>query len=138
MEYFKLNGEIFKDDRMYLVSVFKCIIKEDKDTMITKIYHDNPPEEYKWCLVTFKNTDRAPATRVDHFDTEKQANSYMEKIKPTTSLVSLNGRFSKRPLPYDQYIQWKKENDLIDYNYMNYCKEGGHNYTESIYQKKEH
>jgi len=136
MGKFELNGEIYNDDRMFLVAVCKCTIREEDDMIITTIYHDNSPPNHEWCITTFENTKRAPATRVDHFRTKYDAIEYMKKVEPGTPLLSLGGQSPNPPIQYDQYICWKKENNLKDYNYKNFYLEGGNNHTENIYQKK--
>lgn len=136
MPKIEFEGEIYNDDRMFLVSVCKCTIREEDDMIVTTIHHDNPPQNHEWCLVTFKNTKRCPAIRVDHFDNEHDTTEYRKKIEPETPLVSLSGHSPYPPTLYAKYVQWKKDNNLKEYNYKNYQMDGGHNYTENIYQRK--
>jgi len=136
MEKFAFNGEVYNDDRMYLLCVCRCTVKEEDGVIVTTIYHDNPPLHHEWCVATFKNTIRAPSTRVDHFNTEYDAIEYMKKVEPGTPLVSLSGCSPNPTIQYDQYMQWKEENNLRAYNYKDYYMEGGHNHTEKIFQNK--
>jgi len=88
---FSFNGEVYNDDRMFVLYVCKCTVSEKHDCLSTTIYHDEEPENYKWCLVTYRNVARYRAYRVDHFNTENEAKGYMLQVEPETPLISLGG-----------------------------------------------
>ena len=69
--------ETYNDDRMYVLRIARCTVKPAADdTAGTTVYYENVPDDALWCLVTYRNTARYPATRVDHFDSAAEARSY--------------------------------------------------------------
>lgn len=52
------NGEIYNDDRMFVLYVCKCTVDIDDDVISTTIYHEDAPENHKWCVVTYRNVTR--------------------------------------------------------------------------------
>ena len=111
------NGELYRDDRMYVFYVCECTINVEKEKTCYTIHHNNPPSEHKWCLVTFRNTERYPAIRADGFDSWNDAMAYSNNAEPTTPLVSLGGHAPDKILPIDEYRDWKTKNAFQEYNY---------------------
>ncbi len=136
MSNIEFNGESYHDDRMFVLYVCKCTVDINDDVMSTKIYHEEAPENHKWCLVTYRNAARYFATRVDHFDFENEAKTYMKKVEPTVPLISLGGRSPHAPLPYDQFVKWKEKNNFKEYDYRKMYLPGGTNHVETIYSKR--
>ena len=131
------NGELYNDDRMFVLYVCKClIVGEDATTITTTICHDSAPAEHKWCLVTYRNTARYPVHRVDHFDTEQLARSYQKRIEPTVPLISLGGKAPVSPLDYDQFVEWKARNKFSEYDFRSMYTPGGHNHRETVISSK--
>ncbi len=85
------NGEIYCDDRMFVLYLCKGTVDIDDDLITTTIYHEEAPKDYKWCLVTYRNVDRYSIVRVDHFNSKDEAKAYMKKVEPTVPLISLGG-----------------------------------------------
>jgi len=72
-EYFR--GQEYNDDRLYILylckgTVEKQIQPDGTSMMCTTVYHEDAPDDYIWCLVTYRNDPRYQATRVDHFYNE--------------------------------------------------------------------
>ena len=127
------QGEVYNDDRMFVLHVCRCTVTaRDDGTMVTTIHHEVDPSDSRWCLVTYRNTASYPATRVDHFDSLEDARAYLERVEPTVPRVSLAGRPPVAPLPYDQFVAWKAANDLKDYDYRQMYIPGGENRCETI------
>ena len=87
-------------------------------------------------MVTYRNVTRYPPSRIDHFDSEKEAVDYMKKVEPGVPLVSLNGRSPHNQLPYDQFVKWKKINNFKEYEYKKMYKPDGANPREIICTKR--
>lgn len=136
MNKIDFNGEIYNDDRMFVLHVCKCTVDIDADVISTTIYHEDAPENHKWCIVTYRNVTRYMATRVDHFDSEREAVDYMKKVEPDVPLISFDGRSPHNPLPYDQFIKWKERNNFKEYEYKKMYAPDGTNPREIICQKR--
>src|SRR5262245_54616548 len=110
------EGQDYNDDRIYVLHLCRCTVDNAGQALErTVIHHESPPENAKWCLATFRNTERYPAVRIDRFDSVEEARAYMEKIEPTTPLVSLGGRSPSAPLSYDKFVAWKQSHGLKQY-----------------------
>ncbi len=135
MNEIEFNGEIYNDERMFVLYVCKCTVDINDDVISTTIYHEEAPENYKWCVVTYRNVTRYMSTRVDHFDSESDAIAYMKKVEPDVPLISLGGKSPHDPLPYDQFVIWKERNKFKEYDYKKMYLPGGSNPREVIYKK---
>ncbi len=131
----EFNGEIYHDDRLYVLHVSKCTVDINNDVRATTIHHEVAPENHKWCVVTYSNVSRYPPNRVDCFDSEDEAIAYMRKVEPQVPLISLGGRSPRIPFPYDQFVSWKKENKFTEYDYKKLYLPGGTNPKETIYSQ---
>ncbi len=117
MQDLVLNGEQYRDDRMFVLYLSKCTRTEVGGGMFeTTIYHDEAPANHIWCLVTYRNTRQYPIHRVNHFGSLREARAYMERVEPQTPLVSLGGRSPASPLPYEQFVEWKSRNRMQEFN----------------------
>jgi hypothetical protein len=127
------GGDVYNDDRMFVMSICKCIVETAEDGAVkTTVYHENIPSEYKWCLVTYRNTARYPAVRVDNYDRLDQAQAYMRSVEPTVPRISLGGRPPRAPVSYDEFVRWKTENNLMEYDYKKMYMPGGSNHSETF------
>jgi len=129
------NGESYYDDRMFVLSVFKCTVEIRDDVLMTTIYHEKVPENHIWCVVTFKNVTRYMGVRVDRFETEDEAISYMKKVEPGVPLINLGGRSPKIPFSYDKFVKWKENNNFKEYDYKKMFTPGGTDYSETFYEE---
>lgn len=136
MNEIEFNGEIYHDDRMFVLYLCKCTVDINEDIMITTIYHEEAPENHKWCIVTYKNIARYLATRVDHFNSENEAIAYIKQVEPQVPLISLGGRSPETPLPYDHFVIWKERNKFKEYDYGKLYLPDGTNRKEIIYTKR--
>ncbi|MCK5611945.1 hypothetical protein KAR91_59295 [Candidatus Pacearchaeota archaeon] len=133
----EFNGELYNDDRMFVLYLCKCTVCINDEVIETTIYHENAPDDHKWCLVTYRNIPRYIATRVDHFDSENDAMAYMKKVAPVAPLVSLGGKPPQTPLAYDEFVRWKKDNNFKEYDYKTVYTPGGTNHRETVLSKRQ-
>ena len=132
------QGKQYFDDRLFVLYLCKGKVDPESDGLIaTTIYHEQAPEEHIWLVVTYKNYHRYPLYRIDHFYKKEDALSYIKLVEPETPLVSLGGSLPRPPLSYDDYLAWKKKNNLKDYDWESLYTAGGSNAQEIIYQTKE-
>ena len=119
MESFEYDGELYNDDRLFVLSVSKCSVKEDRETITTIVHHKVAPENHIWCVVMYKNVPRYGISNVFHFKTEREAILFLQETAPVCPLISLQGESppENSVLSYEDYQAWKKENNLKDYNY---------------------
>ena len=139
-ETIKFQGQEYFDDRLYILYLCKGTveIKPDDDGAIwTTIYHEQAPASHIWCVVTYRNCKRYPLYRVDSFHEKDDAISYIRKIEPETPLISLNGSAPLNPIPYEEYLAWKKKNNFRKYDFQTVFTSGGMNPRETIGQTKE-
>src|SRR5690348_11109992 len=133
----EFEGEVYRDDRMFVIHLCKAVVSDiDEDTFQTTVYHEQDPEEFVWCLITYRNTDRYPVYRVDHFDSIESARAYLEYFEPRVPLISLGGKSPETPMPYSRFAEWKRVNRLEEYDYRTVFRPGGRNPRESVISRK--
>ena len=127
------RGERYRDDRMFVLHCCKCTVAELPEGAVeTTIYHEEAPPDHGWCVATYRNTGRCPIYRVDPFESASGARRHIEGVEPQTPLVSLGGRSPIVPLSYPQFVAWKNDNGLKDYDYAAMYTPGGSNAREII------
>jgi len=132
------QGEQYFDDRLFVLYLCKGKVELESDGLIaTTIYHDSAPADYIWCVVTYKNFNRYPLYRIDSFYKKDDAIAYIKLIEPETPLISLGGKLPQPPLSYQDYVAWKKKNNLKDYDWKSLFTSDGSNARETIYQTRE-
>ena len=134
MENVEFNSRTYNDDRMYVFYIAPCTEEIEGEYVHYQIYHNNPPTEHKWCLVTYRNTERYPVSRLDAFDTKTEVQKYQRRVEPTTPLVSLGGEQSG--MSYDRFVDWKNQQGLQEYDYKKMYLPGGENHREMITIKR--
>ncbi len=133
----EFGGQSYFDDRLFVLYLCegKVETKPDNDGVIwTTIYHENPPTDHIWCVVTYRNCLGYPISRVDHFKSRERAVVYMWHVEPEVPLISLGGKSPTVPLPYQEYSAWKKENKLREFDFHDVYTPGGSNAKEMIAQ----
>lgn len=135
----EFQGQNYFDDRLYILYLCKGNVDPESDGLIaTTIYHDRALNDYIWCVVTYKNYNRYPLYRVDSFYKQDDATAYIKLIEPKTPLISLGGKSPQNSLSCEDYIAWKKKNNLKDYDWKSLYTLGGSSAKlETIYQTKE-
>ena len=153
MATIEYDGHLYYDDRLYILNVAACTV--DLDHMLDgdreieyftyHIHHENPPDKHLWCVVTYHNTERYLADRIDVFETKSEAEDYKIAVEPGCPLISLDGngwrpikrslrdRYSEKSVPNhpfenypfedyvtDQaaYLKWKEQQDFEEYDYQ--------------------
>ena len=65
-----------------------------------------------WAVTTRRNVKGFPPRRVDDFETEEEAISYLKQVEPSTPRISLGGA-SPTPEPkYEEYLAWCRSEDI--------------------------
>ena len=136
----RFQEQDYFDDRLFVL--YLCAGKVEMEnvhdgSVWTTIYHDKPPTEHVWCVATYRNCTRYPLYRVDSFHKKDDALAYITKIEPETPLISLDGKPPEYPLSNQKYLEWKKSNNLQDYDWKSLYSAGGSNAEERIGQTKE-
>src|SRR5256885_1906329 len=110
------QGKLYNDDRMFVLYITKGRADAERDGVVeATIYHESPPLDCKWCLVTYLNTERYPAVDVDEFETLDEARAYLQRVEPTVPLISLGGAPPSTPLAYEEFVAWKRRNGMKEY-----------------------
>lgn len=131
------NGEIFNDDRLFVLHIAKCTVEEaDDETVETVIHHESAPVGHIWCVVTYRNTPNYPITRVDHFGLFEEARTFLERTEPTVPLISLDGNSPSEPLSYPQFAEWKIQSGFKEYDYRSMYSLGGENPKEMVLSRR--
>jgi len=131
------QGQEYFDDRLFVLYLCAGKVEIEDGAIWTTIYHENPPEDHIWCVVTYKNCNRYPLYRIDSFYKKEDALGYIKKIEPETPLISLEGKSPQNLPSFEEYLLWKKENNLKDYDWKSLYLPGGSNAQERIGQTKE-
>jgi hypothetical protein len=129
------NGQLYYDDRLFLLYPCLGTIDFEGDLATTTIYHENAPPDAKWCLVTYRNSEGYPASSVLHFETRDDAIAYMDALEPTTPLISHGGASSG--MSRHAYDLWKRDNGLGGYDYRKCYQPGGSNPKEFVMQTRD-
>ena len=103
MKAFK--GLDYRDDRLFVLYVAKCYLAPPEKGMAhTTIFHEephsppSPGDKELWCVITYRNVERYPISRLAHFSSKSLAETYLKNTEPTTPLISLEGKaLSPRP-----------------------------------------
>ncbi len=114
----------------------RCMVVERADTIDTTIFHEAPPPDAVWCLITYRNTPTYPAYRVDHFETEEEAQRYLEKVVPDVPLVSTGGASPRPRRSYPEYRDWERQNGLLPFDPLSMFSSGGYNARETVIQPR--
>lgn len=131
----EFEGQSYFDDRLYVLYLCKALARIDPDGFIsTTIYHEEPPVNCTWCLVTYRNCNRYPVFNTRLFDSKDEAIAYMRKIEPETPIISRNGKSPGNLVSYEDYLCWKKSNNFKEYDYRVMYTPGGSNPEEVITQ----
>lgn len=136
----EFQGQNYFDDRLFVLYLCKGIVEiepNDEGIVWTKIYHEKAPDNYIWCVATYRNCNRYPLYRVDSFYKKEDAEKYIKEIEPETPLISLGGNSPVVPFSYEEYSVWKVNNKFTDYNWQLMYFPGGTDASESIGQTKE-
>jgi hypothetical protein len=129
------QGELFNDDRMFVLHIARCTSRGRYGITSTQVHHEVIPQDARWCLVTYRNTLEYPPVRVDHFNSLEGARAYLERVEPIVPLISLGGRAPDNPLTYEAWVAWKAANHLKEYDYRTRLMPGGENPVENIYMR---
>lgn len=130
------QGDLYYDDRLFVMHLCKGKVTIANDGVITTtIYHNNAPEGCIWCIATYKNCRRYPAFSIKRFISKAEAELYLQKVEPTTPLISLGGKSPLRVASYKKYLIWKKKHNFKDYEYESLYSIDGHNYREHFFEK---
>ena len=129
------NGQLYYDDRLFLLHPCLGTIEIEGDLVTTTIYHETAPPAAKWCVVTYRNCERYPAFGVSHFETKDHATAYIDMIEPTTPLISEGGSSSR--MSREAYAAWKLDCGLGGYDYRKCYQPGGSNPRETVIQTRE-
>ncbi|MDO8466794.1 MAG: hypothetical protein Q7S83_01500 [bacterium] len=135
----KFEGQDYFDDRIFVLYLCKGTVEIEpgpEGSVWTRIYHEKAPNDYIWCVVTYRNCNRYPLYRVDSFYKKEDAEQYIKKIEPETPLISFGGKPSKSPLSYEEYSEWKVKNGFKDYDWQSLYFSDGTNASESVGQTK--
>lgn len=102
----EFNGDVYKDDRMFILYTARCVVEKEEDGRQFTIYHDLAPDDATWCVVTYTNTKKYEAVRIDEFNTKEEVEAYSRRVEPTCPLISLGGR------PYFPTPTWEVWSNL--------------------------
>ena len=134
----KYDGQSYYDDRLFVIYLCKGKVEVAPDGIIvTTIYHEQTPDDYVWCVVTYRNCGRYPLHSVISFYKKDDAIKYISNIEPETPLISLDGKSPASVVPYDEYVSWKQRNNFKEYDWKSLYIAGGTNASERIMQMKE-
>jgi len=131
----EFNGRFYNDDRMFVLYIAPCTASEDSESFSYEIFHETPPLKHIWGVVTYRNTQRYPAVKVNTFNTKKEAEQFKARIEPDCPLTSFNGN-AKKFKNYEMFQSWKKEQDFQEYDYRKMYSSEGNNPSETMIMPK--
>jgi hypothetical protein len=101
----EFDGRLCYDDRMFVLHLCLGTVDMDDELVTTTIYHENPPRDAIWCLVTYRNCENYPAGSVLHFESRDDGVAYLRLVEPTCPLISHRGRSASPTPSHDAYTQ---------------------------------
>ena len=113
----EFHGEKYRDDRMFVLYICRCTEEFDDEAVTTTIYHEESPENAKWCLVTYRNNERYTLYRADVFESFEEAELYQQEVEPTIPLISLGGCSMTTPMSHKEFVVWKQNQGMEEYDY---------------------
>jgi hypothetical protein len=107
MERKLFRGDVYRDDRMYVMRVASNFAKdEDGAVMVARAAEPHIEADTPVVLVTYRNLPKLPAVRVDDFPSFSAAIDYIKRVEPTCPRISLQGR-SPEPTPaWQEHLEW--------------------------------
>ena len=130
----ELDGVVYNDNRMFVLYTVACTVDMDEDNISYTIYHNNPPVGHKWCLVTYRNTARYPATRIDDFNTKEEVTKYKERVETGVPLIGM--KQPKIRMSYNEFVKWKEQQGFKEYDYKDMYLIGGKGEMEIMVVKR--
>lgn len=116
MSQIPFNGKLYNDDRMFILCVLPCYASITQRFRIVSVLHDGPPEEcrdllkeHSWCVATYENTQEFLGSRVDVFNSERDARQYFESVEPETPLISCGGHMHTPTLNSREFRKLKAQ-----------------------------
>lgn len=106
MKQSEFEGARYRDDRMYVMKLVTDFINES-DGAIVALSANGP-----LVLVTYRNVEGLPATRVGEFASLGAAIDYIKDVEPSCPRVSLGGQTPIPPLNWSQHLDWLKSAGL--------------------------
>ena len=129
----EFDGDLYHDDRMFVLYIARCDVRQRGDGFVDwTIYHRQAPTEAFWALVMYRNTRRYPAVMVDGFPTRDEAEEWKRRVEPAVPRISLGGRSPTPPPSYEEFVQWKTDLGLKEYDYTQFYSGAGVNEREII------
>ena len=141
MNQIVFNGQIFNDDRMFIMHLCRCCASVVGNLKVVTAFHDQIHEDCQgslpslnWCVLTYRNTPNFEAFKVNVFAELEEAQQCLAQMEPTTPLVSNGGDSPQRPLRQDFYKQWKKQNSYGNYPYRDLFPSHLNNLVEHFFE----
>jgi hypothetical protein len=138
----EFEGERYRDDRMFVLYIAPCRLDPPKGGMATtNVIHEGeqegerdayPDSDFLWAVVTYRNTERYPAVRVDHFSQRVLAEHFVRVTEPQTPLISRNGKCAEPPLSPQEWNSLKQKLGWREYDYREMFSSGGENAREML------
>ncbi len=128
----EFDGVTYNDDRMFILYICKCTIKENADSIRTIIHYQEIPLNCIWSVATFRNNPRYTLRKIDHFNNKEEAEAFVAHVEPQTPLVSLGGLSPTSPLSFSEYSDWKSEMNLKEYDCKSMFLEDSVNPTDTL------
>ena len=100
------KNEQYRDNRLFVCNL--TLSKRQHVQVKNGMMKNTGKKDFKWSLVTYRNTIHLPITRVDNFKDKMEAIKYLQKIEPETPLISHHGRRLRIPHQEDAWLYWRK------------------------------
>ena len=135
------KNEQYRDDRLFVCNL--TLSKRQHVQVKNGMMKNTGKKDFKWSLVTYRNTIHLPITRVDNFKDKMEAIKYLQKIEPETPLISHHGRRLRIPHQEDAWLYWRrwlKENKLFSalsekQHVPFWVDSKGYNYSEKYHKQ---
>ena len=107
------RGDVYRDDRMYVMRVASKFTKESDGAVVVEIDVEPASDgDRPVVLMTYRNVPALPAVRVDEFPSASAAFDYIKKIEPTCPRISLGGHPPEPTPSWQEHLEWLHEQGL--------------------------
>jgi hypothetical protein len=101
------DGEIYRDDRLYVMRVASNFTKAADGAVTVALSAEREIDaNTPVVLVTYRNLSNLPAVRVDDFPSLSAAIAYIKRVEPTCPRVSLGSQSPDPTPPWQEHLEW--------------------------------
>lgn len=137
MEPVFFSGQMYLDDRMYVNSVWPCVVEQAGDEEKTTIYYGDPPPDHQHCVVTYRNIRTYPITGCSVYSSFEEAAWCAQNLCRDTPMVSCGGKAVEPRPSWEEHLALCNSNGWEEFDPSQVFLPGGINRREILIKKRQ-